>query len=88
MCSRPSGLDSLRFLRDRLVDSVETAVKIMLANVASRSFEVLEIRCDDEKGIDALTVALEHNGLRVSIAGPGEHVIVVERMAQTVKSRF
>ena len=84
----PLGLGLVEFLRDRSVDSVETAAKIMLAKAASRSFDVLEIRCDGEKAVGALTVALEHRGLRVSIAGPGQHVSVVERMAQTVKSRF
>jgi len=35
-----------------------------------------------------LTVALEYRGLRVFIAGPGQHASVIERMAQTVKSHF
>lgn len=84
----PLGLGLVEFLRDRSVDSVETAVRIMLAKAASRSFDVLEIRCDGEKAVGAMTAAMEHRGLRVSIAGPGQHVSVVERMAQTVKSRF
>ena len=59
----------------------------MLAKAASRSFDVLEIRCDGEKAVGALTAALEQRGMRVSIAGPGQHVSVVERMTQAVKSR-
>jgi hypothetical protein len=84
----PLGLGLVEFLRDRLVDLIETAVKIMLAKAASRSFHVLEIRCDGEKAVGALTVELKHRGLRVSIVGPGKHASVVERMAQTVKIRF
>ena len=83
----PLGLGIVEFLRDRSVDSVETGVRTMLAKAASRSFDVLEIRCDGEKAVGALTAALEQRGMRVSIAGPGQHVSVVERMAQTVKSR-
>ena len=83
----PLGLGIVEFLRDRSVDSIKTAVKIMLAKVASRSFDVLENRCDGEKAVGALTVSLEHRGLRVFITGPGQHVSEVERMAQTVKSR-
>jgi hypothetical protein len=43
-------LGLVEFMRDLSVDSIETVVKIMLAKVASRSFYVLEIRCDGEQG--------------------------------------
>ena len=84
----PLGLGIVEFLRDRSADSTETAVRIMLAKAASRSFDVLELRCDGKKVVGALAAALEQRGLRVSIAGPGQHVSVVERMAQTLKSRL
>ena len=83
----PLGLGIVEFLRDRSTDSVETAVRTMLAKAASRSFDVLEIRCDGEGAVGALSAAMQLSGIRVSIAGPGQHVSVVERMAQTVKSR-
>ena len=54
----PLGLGLVEFLRDCSVDSVEPVVKIMLAKAASRSFDVLEIRCDGEKAVGALSVAL------------------------------
>jgi hypothetical protein len=79
----PLGLGLVEFMRDRY-----TVVNIMVAKVASRSFDVLEIRCDGEKTVGALTVALEHRGLRVSITGLGQPVSEVERMAQTVKCCF
>ena len=77
----PLGLGLVELLRDRSVDSIKTVVKIILAKAASRSFDVLEIRCDGEKAVGALTVALKYRGLHVSMAGPGQHVSVVERMA-------
>jgi hypothetical protein len=77
----PLGLGLLEFLRDRSTDSVKTAVKTMSAKTASISFAVLKIRCDDEGAVGALIVVMEQRGLRVSIAGPGQHVSVVERMA-------
>ena len=58
----------------------------MLAKAASRSFDVLEIRCDGEGAVGALIAAMEQRGLRVSITGPGQHVSVVDRMAQSIKS--
>ncbi len=82
----PLGLGIVEFLRDRSIDYVETGVRTMLANAASRSFDVLEIRCDGEKAVGALAAALEHCGVRVSITEPGQHVSVIEQMAQTVKS--
>ena len=84
----PLGLGLIEFLRDRSTDSVETAVKTMLAKAASISFYALEIRCDGEGAAGALANAMEQRGLRASIAGSGQHVSVVERMAQTSKSRL
>ena len=78
----------IEFLRDCSTDSVETAVKTMLAKAASRSLDILEIRCDGEGAVGALIAAIEQRGLRVSIAGPGQHVSVMDRMAQTIKSRL
>jgi hypothetical protein len=84
----PLGQGLVAFLRDRSTDSVETADKKMLAKAASRSFDVLEIRCDGEGAVRTLIAAMEQRGLRVSIASPGQHVGVVERMTQTIKSRL
>jgi hypothetical protein len=60
----------------------------MLAKAASRSFDVVELRCDGEGTIGALTSAMQVNDITVSIAGPCQHVDVVERMARTLKSRY
>jgi hypothetical protein len=60
----------------------------MLAKAASRSFDVLEIRCDGEgSSVGALSDALQVSGIRVAISGHCQHVVVVERMARSLKSR-
>jgi hypothetical protein len=60
----------------------------MLAKAASRSFDVIELRCDGEGAIGALTSALQASGTVVTIAGPGQHVVVVDRMVRTLKGRY
>ena len=52
----------------------------MLAKVASKSFDAIEIQCDGEGALGALSGALQASGVRVAIAGPGQHVAVVEHM--------
>jgi hypothetical protein len=60
----------------------------MLTKAANRSFDVIELRCDGEGAIGALTSALQASGITVSIAGPSQHVAVVERMARILKNRY
>ncbi len=47
----PLGLGLVRYLRDRSEAHVETAVRLVLAKAASRSFDIIEIRCDGEGAI-------------------------------------
>lgn len=74
-------------LRDRGVESVGAAIQKVIDMVGSRGFQVLEVRCDGEGAVGAMHVELNALGLVVHIAGPGQHVPVVERMSQTVKGR-
>ncbi len=60
----------------------------MFAKVASRSFDIMELRCDDEGAIGAFTSAVQASGIVVTIAGPGQHVTMVERMASKLKDRY
>lgn len=83
----PLGLTLIEYLRDRSEVAVAVAVELFLSKAASRSFDVLEVRCDGEAAVAAMVPSLESLGLRVLIAGPGQHVHVVERMSQTVKGR-
>ncbi len=60
----------------------------MIAKAASRSFDVIELRCDEEGAIGALTSALQSSGIVDTIVGPGKHAVVVERMAIALKDRY
>jgi hypothetical protein len=60
----------------------------MLAKASSISFDVVELRCDGEEAIGALSSALQASGIVVSIAGPGQHMAVVERMAIPSKACY
>ena len=83
----PLGFNLVNFLRDHSEDQVEIAVQMMLAKAVSISFDVLEIRCDGEETVGAISAALQAKGIRVVISGPGQHVDVVERMSRTPKTR-
>ncbi len=82
----PLGLGLVHFLRGRL--QVATALRLMLAKLASMSFDVIELRCDGEGVIGALTSTMQASGIAVFIVGPSQHVAVVEQMARTLKNRY
>jgi hypothetical protein len=52
------GLGLIEFLQDRSADSVETAARAIFAKAASKSLDVLKIRCDGEGAVDALIIAM------------------------------
>jgi hypothetical protein len=57
-------------------------------NVAkSQQFIVSTIWFDGEKGVAAATYALQEQGYKLDIAGPGQHVPVVERKLRVLKER-
>ena len=64
----PLGLGLVHFLRDRSESRVETSLRLMLAKAANRSFDVIDLRCDGEGAIGALTSAMQASGIAVSIA--------------------
>ena len=83
----PLSLVQCRALRDRGIESIAESLRTFVATAASRGFQVLEVRCDGEGAVGALRDELMLMGLRVELAGPGQHVPVVERMIETVKQR-
>lgn len=83
----PLDLTMIEFLRDRGVECVGQALHLFIALAKGRGFDVLEVRCDGEGAVGALSTELNLQGIKVFIAGPGQHVHVVERKSQTVKSR-
>ena len=76
------------FLRDRDEAQVATSIRLMLAKLAARFFDVIELRYDGEVAIGDLTSALPARGIAVSIAGQGKRVAVVERMSKSLKSLY
>jgi len=84
----PLGIGLVHFLRDCSESQVATALRLVLAKAASRSFDVIELHCDGDGTIGALISALQASGITVSVAGPCQHVTVAERMARTLKNRY
>ena len=82
------GLGLVHFFRNRFESHVMTSIRFVLAKAATRSFDFIELQCDGEGAIGALTSALQASGIAVSITGPCQHVAVVERMTRTMKNRY
>jgi len=82
----PLGLTMGEHLKDKSATFVGPALKKMIASAHSHLFTVSEIKVDGEKSIAAMIPELNDMGIQVNPAGPGQHVPVVERMIQTVKS--
>lgn len=83
----PLGLVQCAPLVNRGTDSVGDALRKFVSTGAGRGSDVLEVRCDGEGAIGALRDSLQAQGLKVELAGPGQHVPVVELMIKTVKQR-
>jgi hypothetical protein len=53
----------------------------------SQQFIVSTIRFDGERGVTASTYALQEQGYKLDIAGPDQHVPVIERKIRLIKER-
>ena len=83
----PLGLSQCTALKDRGVACVATALRVFFSTAASRGFDCVQLRTDGEGAVGAMAGELNSIGVIVEVAGPGQHVPVVERMIQTVKKR-
>ena len=83
----PLGLTLCATLKDRATVSVAAALRQFIATVSSRNFDIVQLRIDGEGALGPIVNELSHLGIVVDIAGPGQHVPVVERRIQTVKQR-
>ncbi len=81
----PLGLGLLRYLRDCSEAKVGTAVPLMLAKATSRSVDSVQLRCEGGGAIGALNSSVQASGIVASVAGPSQHVVVVERMTRLWK---
>jgi hypothetical protein len=84
----PLGLAMCAHVKDRSIPVIAAALNDFVSSAKSRNFSISQIRTDGEGAVSALCTSLQHLGIVVDTAGPGQHVPVVERMVQTVKKAF
>lgn len=72
---------------DRSSSSISTAVDSLLAAAKARDFDVQVIRTDGEGGVLRGKVSLERSGVKLDVAGPGQHVSIVERKIRHLKEK-
>ena len=75
----PLGLCQVVHLQDRSTGCVTAAVQKMLETARSHFFDCSSIRCDGEGAVSAMRPTLSAAGIDLDVAGPGQHVPVVER---------
>jgi hypothetical protein len=83
----PLGLSLCIFLKNRGVECIGAAIRSFQAIASSRGFDCRVIQTDGEGAIGAMILELNRDGVIVQVAGPGQHVPVVERKIQTIKQR-
>ena len=83
----PLGLVMCVHLVSRTESSIYKAIKRILATVESRGFSNTSFFIDGEGAMAPILPLLQSAGIVVTMAGPGEHVPVAERMIQTIKRR-
>ena len=74
-------------LKNRTGPVVAASIRSFLSTAASRGFDCVQLRSDGEAAVENMRTELNARGVTIDIAGPGQHVPVVERMIQTVKKR-
>jgi hypothetical protein len=83
----PLGLSLCVFLKNRGVECMGEAIRSFQSIASSRGFDCRVIQTDGEGAIGAMIPELNRDGIIVQVAGPGQHVPVVERKIQTIKQR-
>ena len=83
----PLGLIMVCSLPNRAVQAVGIGLLSFLNAARSRWFDTVTIRTDGEGAIAKMASTLAEKGIVVDVAGPGQHVPVVERAIETVKER-
>jgi len=83
----PMNYVCVKYVKNREEETLCRIVRKFINQARSYGFDVTEVRCDGEKGLGAMQQELNEKGIMYDVSGPGQHVSVVERMIQTVKSR-
>ena len=83
----PLNLTLVQHIKDRSTATIMGVLRSMMGTCKSRDFDVRTIRTDGEGGVAKCAVELGKLGVTVDVAGPGQHVAVVERKIQSVKAK-
>jgi hypothetical protein len=83
----PLGLTLCAQIKNRTAAPVAAAIRKFISTAASRDFDILQLRIDGEGALGPMVNELSRIGITIDVAGPGQHVPVVERRIQTVKQR-
>ena len=83
----PLGLSQCRYIESKGSGEIANGIRSFLGSAKSKGFDCTVLKSDGEGGVEAMREELHMLGVIVEIAGPGQHVPVVERMIQTIKQR-
>lgn len=85
--AQPLGLTLAKCLLGRMAGALASAISHMIAELRSRGFAVSTLLSDGEKGMGKLVPMLHRQGVGFNLAGPGQHVPVVEAKIRAIKER-
>ena len=83
----PLGLALCLPTKNRTAAVVAAGIRSFLNTARSRGFDCVQLRTDGEGALAAMSEELSGLGVVLDVAGPGQHVPVVERKVQTIKER-
>ena len=83
----PLGLALCTPAKDRTAAVIAAGIRSFINTAKSRDFDCVQLRTDGEGALAAMAMELAGLGIVVDVAGPGQHVPVVERKIQTIKER-
>jgi hypothetical protein len=66
---------------------IAAGIRSFTNTARSRDFDCVKLRTDGEGALAAMSEELSGLGIVLDVAGPGQHVPVVERKIQTIKER-
>jgi hypothetical protein len=66
---------------------IAAGIRSFTNTARSRDFDCVQLRTDGEGALAAMSEELSGLGIVLDVAGPGQHVPVVERKIQTIKER-
>jgi Reverse transcriptase (RNA-dependent DNA polymerase) len=83
----PLGLALCTPTKNRTAAVIAAGIRSFINTARSRDFDCVQLRTDGEGALAAMSEELAGLGIVLDIAGPGQHVPVIERKIQTIKER-